>query len=115
MTTTYEDERLAAQKDKMIQNKDKIVSDLKSGVDDAEGFLRAAAASTGEKAAELRERATVALKRASESLSDLQATVVEKGRDAAILTDDYVHENPWQAIGIGAAIGFLVGVVVARR
>ena len=115
MTTTYEDERLAAQRDKMMQNKDKIVSDLKSGVDDAEGFLRAAAASTGEKAAELRERATVALKRASESLSDLQATVVEKGRDAAILTDDYVHENPWQAIGIGAAIGFLIGVVVARR
>lgn len=113
--TTYEDERLNAQKDKMMQNKDQIVSDLKSGVDDAEGFLRAAASSTGEKAAELREKATVALKRASESLSDLQATVMEKGRDAAILTDDYVHENPWQAIGVGAAIGFLFGVIVARR
>ena len=54
------------------------------------------------------------MKRASESLSDLQATVMEKGRDAAILTDDYVHENPWQAIGIGAAIGFLIGVIVAK-
>jgi ElaB/YqjD/DUF883 family membrane-anchored ribosome-binding protein len=113
--TTYEDDRFNAQKDKMVQHKDKIVSDLKSGVDDAEGFLRAAAASTGEKAAELREKATAALKRASESLGDLQATVIEKGRDAAIMTDDYVHENPWQAIGIGAAIGFLIGVVVARR
>ena len=68
----------------MVQNKDKIVSDLKSGVDDAEGFLRAAASSTGDKAAELREKASVALKRASESLSDLQATVMEKSRDAAI-------------------------------
>ncbi len=113
--TTYEDDRLSAQQDKMIQNKDRIVSDLKSGVDDAEGFLRQAASSTGEKAAELRDKASVALKRASEQLSDLQATVIEKGRDAAILTDDCVHENPWQAIGIGAAIGFLVGVVVARR
>jgi ElaB/YqjD/DUF883 family membrane-anchored ribosome-binding protein len=113
--TTYEDDRFNAQKDKMVQNKDKIVSELKSGVDDAQGFLNAAAASTGEKAAELRDKATAALKRASESLSDLQATVIEKGRDAAIMTDDYVHENPWQAIGIGASIGFLVGVVVARR
>lgn len=113
--TTYEDDRLNAQADRMGQNKDKIVSDLKSGVDDAEGFLRAAASSTGDKAAELREKASVALKRASESLSDLQATVIEKGRDAAILTDDYVHENPWQAIGVGAALGFLFGVVVARR
>lgn len=112
--TTYDD-RLEMHKDRVVQHKDQIVSELKSGVDDAEGFLRAAATATGEKAAELREKATVALKRASDSLSDLQATIVEKGRDAAILTDDYVHENPWQAIGIGAAIGFLVGVVVARR
>ncbi len=113
--TTYDDDRLNAQKDKMVQHKDKIVSDLRSGVDDAQGFLNAAASSTGDKAAELRDKATAALKRASESLSDLQATVMEKGRDAAILTDDYVHENPWQAIGIGAAIGFLFGVAVARR
>jgi ElaB/YqjD/DUF883 family membrane-anchored ribosome-binding protein len=113
--TIYEDERLNAQKEKMMQHKDRIVSDLKSGVDDAEGFLRQAAASTGERAAELRDKAVTALKRASDQLSDLQATVIEKGRDAAILTDDYVHENPWQAIGIGAALGFLVGVVVARR
>lgn len=112
--TTYDDDRMNSQMDKMNQHKDKIVSDLKSGVDDAQGFLNAAASSTGDKAAELREKATAALKRASESLSDLQATVMEKGRDAAILTDDYVHENPWQAIGIGAAIGFLLGVVVAR-
>lgn len=113
--TTYDDERMGASKDNMIQHKDKIVSELRSGVDDAQGFLNAAASSTGDKAAELRDKATAALKRASESLSDLQATVIEKGRDAAIMTDDYVHENPWQAIGVGAAIGFLFGVVVARR
>ncbi len=113
--TTYDDERLNAKKERMGQHKDNIVSELQSGVDDAQGFLNAAAASTGDKAVELRDKAAAALKRASESLSDWQATVVEKGRDAAIMTDDYVHENPWQAIGIGAAIGFLVGVIVARR
>ena len=113
--TTYDDDRFDAQKDRMGQHKDKIVSELKSGVDDAQGFLNAAASSTGDKAVELRDKAAAALKKASEALSDWQATVVEKGRDAAIMTDDYVHENPWQAIGIGAAIGFLVGVVVARR
>jgi ElaB/YqjD/DUF883 family membrane-anchored ribosome-binding protein len=31
------------------------------------------------------------------------------------VTDDYVHDNPWQAIGVSAAIGFLVGLVIARR
>ena len=112
--TMYNDDRLS-ETDKMAQHKDKIVSDLKSGVDDAEGFLRAAASSTGDKAVELRDKAVAALKRASEQLSDLQATVVEKGRDAAMATDDYVHENPWQAIGIAAGVGFLIGIVVARR
>jgi ElaB/YqjD/DUF883 family membrane-anchored ribosome-binding protein len=31
------------------------------------------------------------------------------------VTDDYVRDNPWQAIGVAAAIGFLVGLVVSRR
>jgi ElaB/YqjD/DUF883 family membrane-anchored ribosome-binding protein len=34
---------------------------------------------------------------------------------AARATDEYVHDNPWQAIGVAAAVGFLLGLVVARR
>ena len=34
---------------------------------------------------------------------------------AARATDDYVHDNPWQAIGVAAAVGFLVGLVISRR
>jgi ElaB/YqjD/DUF883 family membrane-anchored ribosome-binding protein len=30
-------------------------------------------------------------------------------------SDDYVHENPWTAIGIGAGIGFLLGVLIGRK
>ena len=31
--------------------------------------------------------------------------IAEKAKAAARATDDYVHDNPWQAIGIAAAIG----------
>jgi len=42
--------------------------------------------------------------------------VVSTGaRQAARVTDDYVHDNPWRAIGIGAAAGLLVGWLVSRR
>jgi ElaB/YqjD/DUF883 family membrane-anchored ribosome-binding protein len=34
---------------------------------------------------------------------------------AARVTDDYVHDNPWQAIGVAAAVGFLAGLLIARR
>jgi ElaB/YqjD/DUF883 family membrane-anchored ribosome-binding protein len=30
-------------------------------------------------------------------------------------TDDYVHEHPWRAVGVAAAVGFLVGLLVNRR
>jgi ElaB/YqjD/DUF883 family membrane-anchored ribosome-binding protein len=31
------------------------------------------------------------------------------------VTDDYVHENPWQAIGIAAAVGLVAGLLMNRR
>jgi ElaB/YqjD/DUF883 family membrane-anchored ribosome-binding protein len=38
-----------------------------------------------------------------------------RARQAADFTDGYVHENPWRAIGVGAAIGLLIGYLVSRR
>jgi ElaB/YqjD/DUF883 family membrane-anchored ribosome-binding protein len=34
---------------------------------------------------------------------------------AAKVTDEYVHENPWKAIGVTAALGLIVGMLIARR
>ena len=28
---------------------------------------------------------------------------------------DYVHEKPWQGIGVGAAVGLVLGLLLARR
>jgi ElaB/YqjD/DUF883 family membrane-anchored ribosome-binding protein len=30
-------------------------------------------------------------------------------------SDDYVHESPWTAVGIAAAIGLLLGVLIGRK
>ena len=32
---------------------------------------------------------------------------LDQAKAAARATDDYVHDNPWQAIGVAAAVGFL--------
>jgi len=29
--------------------------------------------------------------------------------------DDFVHDSPWQAIGLAALVGVLVGLVASRR
>lgn len=96
-------------------SKEKLVADLKTVISDADELLRAAAASTGEKAAELRGRATVMLKRAAEKMQDLQDAALEHGKAAARATDDFVHEYPWRAVGIAAAVGFVLGLLVNRR
>ena len=34
---------------------------------------------------------------------------------AAKAADDYVRANPWQAVGISAAVGFMFGMLITRR
>jgi ElaB/YqjD/DUF883 family membrane-anchored ribosome-binding protein len=96
-------------------NKEKLMSDIKTVLSDAEELLKQAASTTGERATELREKAVSRLKQAKEKAADVQVVVVEKGKKAVRATDDYVHEHPWQAIGIAAGVGVLVGLLINRR
>ena len=44
---------------------------------------------------------------------DIQDAVVFKTRAAAENTDHYVHENPWQVVGMAAALGLVLGLLMA--
>lgn len=91
------------------------MTDIKTVLTDAEDLLKQAANTTGERAAELRESALVRLKQAKEKAADMQVVMVEKSKQAARVTDDYVHENPWRAIGIAAVAGAALGLLLNRR
>ncbi|MDD2662563.1 MAG: DUF883 family protein [Dechloromonas sp.] len=96
-------------------NKDKLVSDLKVVISDTEELLRATAGAAGDKVGELRERLGVRLRDTKERLIDLEAAVVDKTKAAARATDDFVHEEPWKAVGVAAALGLALGVLIGRR
>lgn len=96
-------------------SKQKLVSDMKVVVADAEEILRATAGVAGEKMADLRERIGERLRDAKLRLADAEAVLVDKTKAAARATDDYVNENPWQAVGIAAGVGFLLGIIIGRR
>ena len=96
-------------------NKEKLVSDLKVVVSDAEELLRATAGAAGEKVGELRERMTVRLRDAKERLIDAEAALIDKTKAAARATDDFVHDEPWKAVGVAAALGLALGVLIGRR
>lgn len=95
--------------------KEKLMADLRVVISDAEELIKATATQTGEKISEARARAESSLRAAKHRLAEAQAVVVGRAKAAAKATDDYVHENPWKAVGVAAGIGFLLGIIVSRR
>ena len=96
-------------------SKQKLVSDMKVVVSDAEEILRATAGVAGERMVDLRERIAERLRDAKLRLADAEAALVDKTKAAARATDDFVNDNPWQAGGIAAGIGLLLGIIIGRR
>jgi len=82
---------------------------------DIEDLITSMTPLTGEDLARAKARLSERVSAAKESISDVSEEVAHRARKTARDTNHYVHENPWQAIGIGAALGLLIGVLVARR
>jgi ElaB/YqjD/DUF883 family membrane-anchored ribosome-binding protein len=95
--------------------KEKLVADLKVVVADAEELLRATASQAGEKVAAARERIQASLASAKVKLTEAERALLEKTKEAAKATDEYVHEHPWKAVGIAAGAGLLLGILISRR
>lgn len=95
--------------------KEKLITDFKVVVADAEALLKATANQGGEKLAEVRAKAEESLRVVKASMAEAQAELLLKTKAAAKATDVYVHENPWNAIGVAAGLGLLIGWLAGRR
>lgn len=95
--------------------KEKLIKDFRAVVTDTEELLKATASQTGEKVAAARAKVEESLAATKKRLADLEQGLIEKTRAAARATDELVHEHPWQAVGIAAAVGFLLGMLTSRR
>ena len=98
-----------------LVTRDKLMQDVKIVISDAEELLRATAAQAGEKVSAARERVQDSLHRAKVKLAEAEDVMIEKGKQAARVTDEYVHDNPWKAVGIAAGVGLLIGLLIGRR
>jgi ElaB/YqjD/DUF883 family membrane-anchored ribosome-binding protein len=94
---------------------EQLVSDLKTVMEDAEALLKATSSLTGEKIQEVRARAEESLRQAKVRLTEVEEEAVRRAREVADAADEYVRENPWQAVGIAAGIGLVLGLLLARR
>jgi ElaB/YqjD/DUF883 family membrane-anchored ribosome-binding protein len=94
---------------------DQLINDLTSVVRDAENLLRATATQTGERMQEVRAKAEESLKKAKARLASAEEEAVERARALAADADKYVRGNPWQAVGLAAGIGLVLGLLISRR
>ncbi len=96
-------------------NRQKLFADARVVLDDVDALLRQAASASGKQAEELREQAAEALHRAKLRMNEAQETLSEQTRKTLRETDDWVHANPWQAVGIAAGVAFVLGLLISRR
>ncbi len=94
---------------------DQLIDDLTAVIRDAENLLRATAAQTGDKVEEIRARAEESVRAAKERLAGIEDEALKHARVLAGEADEYVRGNPWQAVGIAAGIGLVLGVLMTRR
>lgn len=96
-------------------NKERLVSDLRTLVGDAEELLKATASQAGEKIGVARQKIEQSLIEGKKALADAEQTLVKKSKECAEIADDYVRENPWSAVGVAAAVGFALGLLVRGK
>lgn len=93
----------------------RIDDDLALLSDTLEEVLSASGDPTDQKYIELKLRAEQALQDVQARVSQASDTYYYRAKQAVNRADDYVHEKPWQGIGVGAAFGLVLGLLLARR
>ena len=94
---------------------DKLLQDLQTVVADAEALLKATANQAGEKVQEARAKAAESLTAARERLAQVKDSALDQARELVDNGEEFVKENPWKAVGIAAAAGVLIGLLLRRR
>lgn len=84
-----------------------LARDMRHVADDIERLLKDSNGATRH----LKERMSEALDGARHRFDGLNTGA----RQALAATDQYVHQSPWQAVGIGMAIGLAAGLVLMMR
>lgn len=82
---------------------------------DIEDLIRETTALTGDDLARARVKLNSRIAAAKASAEEMSDSLVQRAQHSANLTNGYVHAQPWKVLGAGAALAFLLGVVIARR
>jgi ElaB/YqjD/DUF883 family membrane-anchored ribosome-binding protein len=82
---------------------------------DVESLVRRIGDAADPELARLRANVQSALAATRKALAGRAEQVQRQARGAFDASDRYVHEQPWQVIGVAALAGLVIGLLAARR
>ena len=91
-----------------------LMRDLKNIAGDSEALVKNAAGEAREAVTGVRTRTEESLRQVRANVGDLRNDVAARARAAAQTTSTYVHDKPWQSIGLAAGAGLIIGLLINR-
>lgn len=92
-----------------------IAREFHNFVADVEDLFKATVNLSGEELSLAKAKLGQRITAAKHSVEGMSETLVNRARQTAETTNTYVHDKPWNAIGVSAAAGLLVGYLLTRK
>src|SRR3984957_4338816 len=89
--------------------------EIKSLIADVEDLMARIADLKDADVVRVRGKVQRAVDATKQSLADGAEVIRQRAQDVASTADDYVRDRPWQAVGIAALVGAVVGILATRR
>src|ERR1700755_414787 len=86
-----------------------LAEELRNVMREAEKLVSALSEDKDAALIELRERVSVALSEGKQRLADFEVQPRLLKDTPGRAADQFVRENPWTAVGVGAAVGLILG------
>lgn len=92
-----------------------VSHDFNSFVDDVDHLIKEASSLTGEELNQAREKLNERILMARKLVEKKGDSLTKQARKSVAAGNKYVHQQPWQIVGAGAALGLLMGLALVRR
>lgn len=84
-------------------------------VDDVEHLIKEASSLTGEELEHTKTKLNARIATARDLVEKKGSSLTKQARKSVAAGNKYVHQQPWQFVGAGAALGLLIGLALVRR